>query len=97
MAEISNSCCDGNDRHGHLANIAHLLDLNSNRVPGPGRPPVPGSQKAYVISLPEATYVSQNGLFALLISTTNSIANGVKGLHNFFISILLRVIFTRRN
>ena len=26
-----------------------------------------GANKAYVISLPEATYVSQNGLFALLI------------------------------
>ena len=44
-AEISNSYCDGNDRHDHVANKPHLFDLCSNQVPAPGRPPAPGSQK----------------------------------------------------
>ena len=43
LAEISNSYGDGNGHHGHIANIPHLLDLYSNRVPVPGRPPAPGS------------------------------------------------------
>ena len=46
LAEISNSCGDGNGLHGHVANIPHLLDLYSNRVPAPGRPPAPGRAKS---------------------------------------------------
>ena len=30
VAKISNSYYDGNDRHGHVANVPHLLDLNGN-------------------------------------------------------------------
>ena len=40
---ISNSYCDGNGRHGHVANIRHLLYMCSNRVPSPGRSPAPRS------------------------------------------------------
>ena len=46
LAEFSNSYGDGNGRHGHVANIPHLLDLYSNRVPAPGRPPAPGRAKS---------------------------------------------------
>ena len=46
LAEISNSYGNGNGRHGHVANIPHLLDLYSNRVPAPGRPPAPGRAKS---------------------------------------------------
>ena len=46
LAEISNSYGDGNGRHGHVANIPHLLDLYSNRIPAPGRPPAPESRKS---------------------------------------------------
>ena len=42
VAKISNSYCDGNDPHGHVANIPQIL-------------------------LPEATYVSQNGLLLCLL------------------------------
>ena len=42
-AEISNSYCDGNGRHGRVANLPHLLDLYDNRLPAPRRPPAPGS------------------------------------------------------
>ena len=41
---ISNSYCERNGRHGHVANVPHLLDLYGNRVPAPERPPAPGSQ-----------------------------------------------------
>ena len=44
VAEISNSYCNRNGSHGHVANIPYLLDLYGNRVPAPGRPPAPGSQ-----------------------------------------------------
>ena len=46
LAEISSSYSDGNGRHGNVANIPHLLDLYSNRVPAPGRPPAPGRAKS---------------------------------------------------
>ena len=38
--------------------------------PHQGGLPHQGADKAYVILLAEATYFSQNGLFALLIATT---------------------------
>ena len=36
--------------------------------PAQGGHPAQGANKVYVILLPEATYVSQNGFFALLIA-----------------------------
>ena len=68
MAEISNSYCDGNGRHGYVTNIPRLLDLSVIESPHQGDPPPQGADKAYVMLLPEATYVSQNGLFVLLIT-----------------------------
>ena len=41
-AEISSSCCDGNGRHGHVANIPHFLDLYNTAIESPpqgGLPP----------------------------------------------------------
>ena len=42
--KISNSCCVGNGRHGHVANVPHLLDLYGNRPPDAGRASAPGIQ-----------------------------------------------------
>ena len=42
--KISNSYCDGNARHDHVASVHPLLDLYDNRLPGAGRASVPESQ-----------------------------------------------------
>ena len=60
LAEFSNSYGDGNGRHGHVANMPHLLDLYSNRVPAPGRPPVPGSpSESRKMAVVQSTYGSR--------------------------------------
>ena len=68
-AEISNSYCDRNGHHGHVATTLYHLCLICVAIDSPhqGGLPHQGTNKAYVILLPEATYVSQNGLFALLM------------------------------
>ena len=43
-AEISNSYCDRNGRHGCIANVPHLLDLYRNRLPGAGKASAPGNR-----------------------------------------------------
>ena len=69
-AKFSNSYCGGNNRHGCVVNIPHLLDLYGNRLPGAGKASAhQGADEVCVILSPEATYVSQNGLFALHMST----------------------------
>ena len=64
---MSNSFCEGNGRHGHIANRQHLLDLYRIESPHKGGLPHQGADKGYVTVLLEATYVFPNGLFALLM------------------------------
>ena len=53
--------------------LSHIcLIYTKIEFPHQGGPLHQGADKAYVILLPEATYVSQNGLFALLIRFLSS-------------------------
>ena len=43
-ADISNSYCNGNVRHGCVANVPHLLDMYDNRLPGAAKASAPESR-----------------------------------------------------
>ena len=44
-AEKSSSYCDGNGRHGRVADMPHLLNLHGNRLPNLRRPSAQGSRR----------------------------------------------------